>query len=230
MSDAGTQQDKATLTIGDKTAEFPVLRGHRRRRRASTSRPSPARPATPRSTTASSTRRPRSRRSPSSTATRASCAIAAIRSSSSRQNSTYLEIAWLLHLRQPAHRRRARRLRREDPPPHAPARGPQALLLGAAAHGAPDVGALVGGLGALDLLRAPVRPEQPRARRAQHDPDAREAARDRGLRAQEEHRAGLPLPRQLARLRRQLPEAQLRRALRASTRSTPSCRVRSSGC
>ena len=27
MSDAGTQQDKATLTIGDRTAEFPVLRG-----------------------------------------------------------------------------------------------------------------------------------------------------------------------------------------------------------
>ncbi len=27
MSDAGTQQDKATLTIGDKTAEFPLLQG-----------------------------------------------------------------------------------------------------------------------------------------------------------------------------------------------------------
>ncbi|MDE0545710.1 citrate synthase [Microbacterium sp. C7(2022)] len=27
MSEAGTQQDKATLTIGDKTAEFPLLRG-----------------------------------------------------------------------------------------------------------------------------------------------------------------------------------------------------------
>ena len=27
MSDAGTQQEKATLTIGDKTAEFPVLHG-----------------------------------------------------------------------------------------------------------------------------------------------------------------------------------------------------------
>ncbi|WP_127475694.1 citrate synthase [Microbacterium sulfonylureivorans] len=27
MSDAGTQQDKATLTIGDTTAEFPLLRG-----------------------------------------------------------------------------------------------------------------------------------------------------------------------------------------------------------
>ena len=27
VSDAGTQQDKATLTIGDKTAEFPLLRG-----------------------------------------------------------------------------------------------------------------------------------------------------------------------------------------------------------
>ena len=27
MSDAGTQQDKAILTIGERTAEFPVLRG-----------------------------------------------------------------------------------------------------------------------------------------------------------------------------------------------------------
>ena len=27
MTDAGIQQDKATLTIGDKTAEFPLLRG-----------------------------------------------------------------------------------------------------------------------------------------------------------------------------------------------------------
>ena len=27
MSDAGTQQEKATLTIGDRTAHFPVLSG-----------------------------------------------------------------------------------------------------------------------------------------------------------------------------------------------------------
>ena len=115
-------------------------------------------------------------------------------------------------LRRAAHRRRARGVRRPHPPPHAAARGPEALLLGAAAHRAPDVGALLRRLGAVDVLRARVRPEQPRARRAQHDPHAREAAGDRGVRAQEEHRPGVPVPRQLAELRRQLPQAQLRRA------------------
>ena len=125
------------------------------------------------------------------------------------------------HLRRAADGGRARRLRRPDPPPHAAARGPQALLLVAAAHRAPDVGALVRGVGALDVLREPVRSEQPGARRAQHDPHAREAAGDRRLRAQEEHRPGLPLPGQRARVRRQLPQAELRRPQRAVRASIP---------
>ena len=214
MSDAGTQQDKATLTIGDRTAEFPVLPRHRRHpeRRPLDLHP-PDRPHGSRLRLREH-RGHRSRRSPTSTATRASCATAATRSSSSRQNSTYLEVAWLLIYGELPTADELAGVRRADPPPHPPARGPQALLLRAAAHRAPDVGALLGGLGALDLLRAPVRPAQPRARRAQHDPHAREAAGDRGVRAQEEHRAGVPLPRQLAGLRRQLPQAQLRRPLR----------------
>ncbi len=117
------------------------------------------------------------------------------------------------HLRRAAHGLGARRLRQPHPPPHAPARRPQALLLGSAAHGPPHVGALFGGLRPLDLLRERDRPPQPRARRAQHDPDARQAPGHRRLRTQEERRSGVPLPRQLAELRRQLPQAQFRRAL-----------------
>ena len=45
------------------------------------------------------------------------------------------------------------------------------------------------------------RPARPRARRAHHGAPAREAPRDRRVRAQEERRPGVPVPRQLARLR-----------------------------
>ena len=120
----------------------PDPAGHRRRLEHRPVDPHPADRASPRSTTASSTPRRRSRRSPTSTASRASSATAATRSSSSPSTRTYLEVAWLLIYGELPTRRRAGRVRREDPPPHAPARGPQALLLGAAAHGAPDVGAL----------------------------------------------------------------------------------------
>jgi citrate synthase len=101
------------------------------------------------------------------------------------KNSTYLEVAWLL-LYGELPTADELGVGRQDPSPHAAARGPQALLLVAAAHRAPDVGALGGDGGALDVLRGSVRPQQPRARRAQHDPPAGEAARHRGLRAQEE--------------------------------------------
>ena len=75
------------------------------------------------------------------------------------EHSTYLEVAWLLIYGELPTADRARRVRREDPSPHAAARGPQAVLLRAAAHRAPDVGALERRLGALDLLRglAPTR-------------------------------------------------------------------------
>ena len=214
MSDAGTQQEKATLTIGDRTAEFPLLSG------------TDGAPSVDISTFTRQTGHTTLDYGFVNTAATKS-AITFIDGDQGilryrgypieqlAQNSTYLEVAWLLIYGELPTRRRARRLRRPHPSPHAAARRPQALLLGAAAHRAPDVGALVGGLGALDLLRARVRPAQPRARRAQHDPHAREAAGHRRVRAQEEHRAGVPLPRQLAELRRQLPQAQLRRALRA---------------
>ncbi len=65
------------------------------------------------------------------------------------------------HLRRAAHGLGARRLRQPHPPPHAPARRPQALLLGSAAHGPPHVGALFGGLRPLDLLRERDRPHKP---------------------------------------------------------------------
>ena len=109
---------------------------------------------------------------------------------------------------------RARGVRREGPAPHAPARGPQAVLLGAAAHRASDVGAVERGVGAVDLLRGLARPAQPRDGRAVDHPAAGQAAGDRGVRAQEGARAGVPLPGQLAQLRRELPQAQLRQPRR----------------
>ena len=131
------------------------------------------------------------------------------------EHSTYLEVAWLLIYGELPTHRPARRVRREDPSPHAAPRGPQAVLLGAAAHRAPDGGALERRLRALDVLRGQLRPARPRPRRAHDGAPAREAAGDRGLRAQEEHRPGLPLPRQLAELRRQLPAPELRQHGRA---------------
>ena len=127
------------------------------------------------------------------------------------------------HLRAAADRRRARRVLREGAPPHPAARRPQALLLGAAAHRAPDVGAVVGGLGALDLLRGLARPAQPRDGRALDHPAAGQAAGHRRLRAQEGARPGVPLPRQLAELHRELPQAQLRQPRRA-VRGRPGAR------
>ena len=215
MSDAGTQQDKATLTIGDKTAEFPVLRGTDgapERRHLDLHPADRAHGARLRLREHGGDEvgdhLHRRRR-------RASCATAATRSSSSRENSTYLEVAWLLIYGELPTRRRARRVRRAASVATRCCTRTSSASSRAAAHRAPDVGAVVGGLGALDVLRGRVRPEQPRARRAEHDPPAREAAGDRGVRAQEEHRPGLPLPRQLAELRRQLPQAQLRHPGRA---------------
>ncbi|MDQ1174321.1 hypothetical protein QE430_002628 [Microbacterium testaceum] len=119
------------------------------------------------------------------------------------------------HLRRAPLGIRAGVVRRAHPPSHAAARRPQEPFLGTAADGSPHVGAVGRDRRALDVLRVGIRPAQPRARRAQHRPHAREAPRDRGVRSQEEHRSGVPVPRQLAVVRRQLPQAQLRRAQRA---------------
>ncbi len=64
-------------------------------------------------------------------------------------------------------------------------------------------------------------PHNPEHVEPEHGAHARQAPRDRGLRAQEERRPGVPLPGQLAELRRQLPEAELRcaqRGVRGQTR------------
>ena len=133
------------------------------------------------------------------------------------QNSTYLEVAWLLIHGELPTPDRARRVRRAHPPAHPAARGPSALLRRAAAQRAPDVGALERGLGALDLLPGLAERARPRAGRDLDHPPAREAAGHRRVRAQEVARPGVPVPGQLPELRRQLPQAELRhdgRALR----------------
>ena len=56
------------------------------------------------------------------------------------------------HLRRAAQRRAARRVRGQDPPAHPAARGPQAVLRRLPARRAPDAGAVLGGVGAVDLL------------------------------------------------------------------------------
>ena len=124
MSDAGTQHEKATLTIGDKTAEFPMLQRHRRRAEHrlldahAADRPHRARLRVRQHRGHEVGDHLHRRRR------RASCATAATRSSSSRRTRTYLEVAWLLIYGELPSRDRARRVRREDPPPHAAARGP----------------------------------------------------------------------------------------------------------
>ena len=92
-------------------------------------------------------------RSPTSTATRASCATAATRSTSSRSTSTFLEVSYLLIYGElptagrswPTSPSKISRhtLLHEDL---------KALLRRLPARRAPDAGAVVGGIGAVDLL------------------------------------------------------------------------------
>ena len=137
-------------------------------------------------------------RSPTSTATRASCATAATRSSSWPRSRRFLEVAYLLIYGELPTPGRARRLRPADPPPHAAARGPQGVLRRLPARRAPDAGAVVGGVRAVDLLPGQPRPVRPRAGRDLHRPAAGQAADHRGLRLQEVRRPAVPLPGQLA--------------------------------
>ena len=220
VSDAGTSRSKATLTIGDKTAEFPLLaatdgvpsvdistlhapdRAHDARLRLRQHRGHA------------------SRRSPSSTATRASCATAATRSSSSRRTA-------------PTSR---------SPGCSSTASCPRRRAGASSTSGSATTRSCTKTSSASSprfrtrrtrcrcsrrrsrrcrpTTRTSLDPNNPEHVELNHDPHAREAAGDRGVRAQEEHRPGVPLPRQLAELRRQLPQAQLRRAGRARTRST----------
>ena len=84
------------------------------------------------------------------------------------------------------------------------------LLRRLPARRAPDAGALLGRLRPVDLLPGQPRPVRPRARRDLHDPAARQAADDRGLRLQEDDRPAAALPRQHPLAHRELPADDLR--------------------
>ena len=170
----------------------------------------------------------RSPRSPSSTATRASCATAATRSSSSRRTaptSRWPGCSSTASCRPPT----SSPVRRADPPPHAAARRPQALLL-ALPHTAHPMSVLSS---ARSRRCRPTTRTRPTSNNPEHVEltTIRMLAKlpgDRRIRAQEEHRAGVPLPRQLAELRRQLPQAQLRhpgRAVRGQPGHVPRARA-----
>ena len=99
-----------------------------------------------------------------------------------------------------------------DPQPHAAARGPAPVLRRLPARRAPDGRAVLGGQRAVDLLPGQPRPVRPRARRDLDGPADGQAPDDRVVRLQEGGRPAAALPRQLARLRRELPADDLRRA------------------
>ncbi len=214
MSAAGERPTKATLTVGDKTAEFPILHGHRRAPQHRSLHSDQAdRPHRTRLRL-----REHRRDQVGDHVHRRRPGHPALPRLSDRADREQLHLPRdrvAAHLRRAALAGRACGLRRADPPAHPAARGSEALLPGAAGQRAPDGSAVLRGRGPLHVLRERVRPAQPGACRAEHDPDAREAPRDRRLRAQEEHRPGVPVPGQFAELRGQLPQAQLRGAQRA---------------
>ena len=116
---------------------------------------------------------------------------------------------------------RAVELRGAHPPAHDAPRGPQGLLPGLPSRRPPDAGAVLRGLGAVDLLPGQPRPLRPAAGRDLDDPPARQAADHRGVRVQEVDRPAVPLPGQQPHPRRELPADDVRRARRPTTRSTP---------
>ena len=131
------------------------------------------------------------------------------------EKSSFLEVSYLLIYGELPTAGRARGLRPEHPQPHAAARGPAPVLRRLPARRAPDGGPLVGRQRAVDLLPGQPRPVRPRARRPVDGPADGQAADHRVVRLQEVGRAAAALPRQLPRLRRQLPADDLRRAGRA---------------
>ena len=206
-----------------RTAVAPADRGRGRRRHQQAARRRPAwSPTTP----ASSTPRPARRRSPTSTATPASCATAATRSSSWPSSSTFLEVSYLLIYGELPDRRRSwtsspSKIRRhtllhEDL---------KRLLRRLPARRAPDAGAVLGGVGAVDLLPG-LRSTRSTTTQVElsTDPAAGQAADDRRLRLQEVGRPAVPLPGQLAGPGRELPADDLRlpgRALRGRPGAGP---------
>ncbi len=128
---------------------------------------------------------------------------------------SFLETSYLLIYGELPTRTAARRVPLRDPQAHAPARGRQALLRRLPEGRPPDGHAVVGGERAVDLLPGQQRPPRPRPG-APLDPAAHgEAADDRGVRVQEVDRPAVPLPRQLARPRRELPHDDVRGAVGA---------------
>ena len=134
------------------------------------------------------------------------------------EQSSFLEVTYLLIYGELPTRRPAGRVRPADPPAHAAARGPQAVLQRLPARRAPDAGAVLGGQRAVDLLPGLARPVRRGAGGDLHAAAAGEAADHRGLRLQEVGRPAVPLPGQLLRAGRELPADDVRlpgRALRA---------------
>ena len=98
MSDApgDPTRRRCTFSYQGKTAEFPVVRAVDGRDSVDISTFTKQTGLTALDLRLREHRLDHAARSPTSTATRASCATAATRSKSSRNNSTYLEVAWLL--------------------------------------------------------------------------------------------------------------------------------------
>ncbi len=115
------------------------------------------------------------------------------------EHSTFLEVSYLLIYGELPTHRRAEPIHRRHPAAHPAARGPEAVLRRLPPRRAPDAGAVVGGLGAVDLLPGLAQPVRRRAGRAVDRPAAGQAADDRRLRLQEVGRPAVPLPGQLPR-------------------------------
>ena len=165
---------------------------------------------------------------------RASCATAATRSSSWPRSRTLRRGLLPAHLRRAAHAERAGRLRGPHPPAHDAARGPQARSSTASRATRTRCRCSRSAVSALaHLLPGQPRPLRPGAGRDLDRPPPRQAADHRGHSAQEVRRPAVPLPRQLAVVRRELPADDVRlpgRALRGRPDRRQGPRPAASSC
>ena len=145
------------------------------------------------------------------------------------EKSSFLEVSYLLIYGELPTRGAAGGLQRPDPDAHAAARGHAPLLRRLPARRAPDGGALLGGERPVDVLPGQPRPVRPRPGRDLHGPAAGQGADDRVVRVQEVDRSAAALPGQLARVRRELPAHDVRRAGHR-VRGRPGGRRRCSTC
>ena len=190
LDDKETPVSSATFThAGRRDARPRRQRRHRRRARRRTSASCCRRPAWSPSTPASPTPR---RARPTITYIDGDAGILRYRGypiDQLAEESTFLETSYLLIYGELPTADAAGRVRGADPAAHAAARGPQAVLRRLPARRAPDAGAVVGGVGAVDLLPGRARPVRRGRRRAVDRPAAGQAADDRRLRVQEVGRA-----------------------------------------